>query len=134
MGLFDNIRCHFPLPDGFEGDIEYQTKDTQAQYLDHYTITEDGRLVLDEKPEEAIPFHGALSFHASNVCGSGPDGYMTDDDSPGWSREYVALFDRGRLLKIEGGVEPWPGGGRVGKHITRDEFNAAFRSKDGQRP
>jgi hypothetical protein len=30
MGMFDTLRCRYPLPDGFTGDLEYQTKDTPA--------------------------------------------------------------------------------------------------------
>ena len=116
--MFDNLRCEYPLPDGFEGDASYQTKDTPDQCLNDYTITADGTLVQqlyrsepvpeDEKPDaevgslreilgrsrrvadgttEALDFHGAIEFYS---CG--PDSA---------EREYVALFDHGKLLKIE---------------------------------
>lgn len=130
MGMFDNIRCHYPLPDGFAGDLEYQTKDTEEQFLCHYTITEDGRLILhseryEDVPENELPypdmpfigsmrriptgdvpvdFHGALTFYTGNWSGSGPNGYITNDGQHGWWREYTALFDHGKLLKIEGGI------------------------------
>lgn len=136
MGLFDYIRCEYPLPDGFDGDLTYQTKDTPAYYMEHYTITAEGKLIHHsvtyetrpkaERPfpdaEEGswralagsvravpagsveVPFHGALNFYTSNIGASGPHGYATDDDEPGWYRDYVALFDRGQLIKIEGGL------------------------------
>lgn len=136
MGMFDYIRCHYKLPDGFTDDIEYQTKDTDEQFLCHYTITEAGRLILhseryEETPKEKrpfqnapedspltffgamtrvqvedieVPFHGALTFYTGNHSGSSAKGYITPDDSHGWWREYTALFDRGQLLKIEGGL------------------------------
>lgn len=125
MGVFDYIRCHHPLPDGFTGDLEYQTKDTDEQYLGHYTIREDGALVhhatthefkddpthplgmsLHREPtgDVVVPFHGALNFYTGNHSGASARGYITPDGSHGWWREYTALYDHGRLLKIEGGV------------------------------
>jgi hypothetical protein len=44
MGVFDYLRCHFPLDLPGANELEYQTKDTPAQYLDHYEITKDGIL------------------------------------------------------------------------------------------
>lgn len=111
MGMFDNLRCLYQLPEGAptEG---YQTGDTEAQCLDLYEITEDGRLrrqtyriedhsdpdlpglmalagMMTRIPEgwEDVAFHGALTF------------YTHDDDGKWW--EFTALYDRGTLLKIE---------------------------------
>lgn len=44
MGVFDYLRCKYPLPVEGANELEYQTKDTDAQYLDHYEIREDGSL------------------------------------------------------------------------------------------
>lgn len=44
MGMFDNIRCKYPLPWPEVQDDIWQTKDTEAQYLDQYEIREDGTL------------------------------------------------------------------------------------------
>jgi len=47
MELSDYLICKYPLPvDGVEGvnDLEFQTKDTNAQSLDLYEIREDGTL------------------------------------------------------------------------------------------
>jgi hypothetical protein len=44
MGLFDYVRCEVPLPDGFDGEL--QTKDFDCPYMETYTITKDGRLLL----------------------------------------------------------------------------------------
>ena len=43
MGLYDNVRCRYPLPDQEAQDFRFQTKSTPAPYLDDYEITEDGR-------------------------------------------------------------------------------------------
>ena len=45
MGMFDDIRCKYPLPiDNDLKDEIFQTKDTPAQWLDVYEIREDGTL------------------------------------------------------------------------------------------
>lgn len=44
MGMFDNVRCDYPLPvEGCQGRL-YQSKDTPAQFLDSYEIRADGTL------------------------------------------------------------------------------------------
>src|SRR5262245_1886337 len=44
MGMFDTIRCEYPLPDPRHQDLEYQTKDLDCA-LFHYKITRVGQLV-----------------------------------------------------------------------------------------
>ncbi len=44
MGMFDDLRCHYPLPREGANDLAYQTKDTPAQWLDLYEIRADGSL------------------------------------------------------------------------------------------
>ncbi len=44
MGMFDYLKCKYPLPDADDNDLEYQTKDTPAQLLDNYEIRADGTL------------------------------------------------------------------------------------------
>ncbi|MDP2171888.1 MAG: hypothetical protein Q8J96_15870, partial [Rhodocyclaceae bacterium] len=44
MGMFDYLKCKYPLPDAGDDDLEYQTKDTPAQFLDNYEIRADGSL------------------------------------------------------------------------------------------
>lgn len=44
MGMFDYLKCSYKLPfKGLRG-VEFQTKDTPSQYLDHYEIRKDGTL------------------------------------------------------------------------------------------
>jgi hypothetical protein len=45
MGMFDDIRCKYPLPIEGACELPYQTKDTDAQFLDQYEITEKGELI-----------------------------------------------------------------------------------------
>lgn len=48
MGMFDDLRCDYPLPAPNCEGLSFQTKDTPAQYLDLYTITADGELLEEE--------------------------------------------------------------------------------------
>ncbi len=45
MGMFDNVRCHMPLPKGFEALQEhvFQTKDLDC-IMDEFTIQSDGTI------------------------------------------------------------------------------------------
>jgi len=44
MGMFDYIRCSYPLPLEGANAHTYQTKDAPAQFCDIYEIREDGTL------------------------------------------------------------------------------------------
>lgn len=44
MGMFDEVICEMPLPDGWEHPV-FQTKDFEDPYLDKYVIRADGRLI-----------------------------------------------------------------------------------------
>jgi hypothetical protein len=48
MGMFDNVRCEYPLPVDGANEFLFQTKDTPAQYLDDYEIRADGTLWYEE--------------------------------------------------------------------------------------
>lgn len=45
MGMFDYLRCEYPLPDEKFQHWNFQTKSTPSQFMDNYLITQDGRLV-----------------------------------------------------------------------------------------
>lgn len=44
MGMFDDLKCKYPLPLVGANDVDYQTKDTPSQFMDKYEIREDGTL------------------------------------------------------------------------------------------
>lgn len=44
MGMFDQVRCRYSLPGVGVLDVEFQTKDTPAQFGEDYEIREDGTL------------------------------------------------------------------------------------------
>lgn len=49
MGMYDDIRCDYPLPAPGANDLTgYQTKDTPAQECDLYVIDKDGGLHHEE--------------------------------------------------------------------------------------
>ncbi len=77
MGLFDTIRCEYPLPDPAHNALEFQTKSLDP-CLNDYTITRDGKLVLDERGDSLVgavhertirrrecAFHGDLTMYTS---------------------------------------------------------------------
>lgn len=98
MGMYDEVVCSHALPDGWNpaGHV-FQTKDTDCD-LDRYVLEVDGRLTLDGEP---IPFHGALNFYTSNWGGCGMGLEMTSDDTPPWRADYTALYDNGKLVRID---------------------------------
>lgn len=84
MGMFDNLTCEYPLPaEPKPHEKSFQTKDFDCQ-LDHYTITDDGRLLRDGA---AVSYHGTFRFYT----------YTSDDM---WF-EYEAKFTDGRLIAIQ---------------------------------
>ncbi|MFQ5491888.1 MAG: hypothetical protein ACE5GE_14315 [Phycisphaerae bacterium] len=93
MGLFDDIRCKYPLGHPEVQDELFQTKDTPAQWLDKYEIREDGtlwhetydtrieesddsllgvRVYRDNPRWEQVPYVGELEMYTS--LGKPPDG------------------------------------------------------------
>lgn len=109
MGMYDEIVCDYalepPPPTWVGPGHRYQTKDLDC-VLATYRIDPEGRLLLVgtlngplAEPEPVV-HHGELEFHASNIRGSGPALY-TRNGEDAESVGYTALYDRGRLVKIE---------------------------------
>lgn len=133
MGLYDELRVEYPLPDGWDPQGRlFQTKDTPDQYLSLYVLTADGRL-RHEESGECVAFHGDLTFYTDNICASGPCGVATEDDSAPWRAEYCALFDHGKLLKLEGRKQPYEGRAHITRKAWREYHNAweAGKSRKG---
>ncbi len=128
MGMYDHIICEYKLPDNFDpSGILFQTKDLDNN-LDTYRISAYGRLMHDyrewentpefELPNPEIPFigsirekegskktvdmnyHGFIRFYSNNICGFGPEGFITNNDEEPWKREYTAKFTDGDLVSI----------------------------------
>ncbi len=89
MGVFDYVRCHYSVAGcGDLSQIEFQSKETPAQYLDRYEIRADGTLwyqAYDERWEaddrapfkmwrhrdnerwEQTSFEGELEIHGDDL-------------------------------------------------------------------
>jgi hypothetical protein len=79
--MFDYLLCEYPLPDTAPKWITektlWQTKDTDAQYMENYTITKEGRLIhhsvlYENVPENERPYWGKPEWETSKVlqlCG-----------------------------------------------------------------
>jgi len=52
MGMFDDLRCEYPLPAPGANELSFQTKDTPAQWCDLYVIRADGTLWHEEYETE----------------------------------------------------------------------------------
>ncbi len=111
MGMFDEIRCKYPLPIALPDWVDwFQTKDLDCT-LRQFEITEDGRLIElpaepdtwnDADPGDWSDYHADLRFYTTNLAASGPDGRWvqsgTGDDYE--SFEFVARFTDGKLTRI----------------------------------
>lgn len=72
MGMFDDLICTYPLPlEGANG-LAYQTKDTDAQFLDRYEIREDGTLWHEEYDHE--DHSDAARWERENPGKTAPEG------------------------------------------------------------
>ncbi len=68
MGMYDNVNCEYPLPETNAGmELDFQTKSFgdgfTGGFMDKYTITTGGELVLHKEswemvPEEERPYYG----------------------------------------------------------------------------
>jgi hypothetical protein len=94
MGMFDEIRCEYPLPGDAPADaadLDFQTKDLDC-LLEKYTITKDG--VLQGKEH----FTGSINFYTNNIV-AGP-GIYTADGEDAHHLEYLAVFVDGKISEI----------------------------------
>lgn len=98
MGMFDTIRCEYPLRDKQFQKESFQTKSLEC-LLDEYKITKRGRLVLvgsgrRNKSDQIVDteHHGDIRFYTS--VGE------RDDGSYEWV-EYEARFTEGTVKWIK---------------------------------
>jgi len=135
MGLYDEVVCEYPLPDGYDATgIVFQTKDLTNE-LERWTITVDGDLV-DAQGRRAIfrihpstsfmcPFTGAVRLIYSNDLAGGGGRVCTVDNAPPQIWRYTILFQDGRVIGAEGGSTL-----REGLlHVPREEF---WKQVEGQ--
>ena len=92
MGMYDNVRCVLPLPDGFEGNL-FQTKSFEAPYMRGLVIAEDRRLYeeIDGERKLVKDYHGYINFYEFD--------HIIDGKGYGW-HEYDAKFTDGECVEI----------------------------------
>jgi hypothetical protein len=122
MGMFDTIKCYYPLPDERLQKEEFQTKDLE-NLLNDYTITEDGLLIHHVKeyelvPEEERPYYGTKEWdknpivqvlgmfkskfiYDEHVNYNGDLIFYTFNHKTSNLTEYKASFVDGVLIKLE---------------------------------
>jgi hypothetical protein len=98
MGMFDTIRCEYPLPENSFQEESFQTKSLEC-LLDEYTITKRGRLILHmhrhyqtKTKDVDVEYHGDLRFYTS--VGE------RDEGTYEWV-EYKARFTEGKVQWIK---------------------------------
>lgn len=129
MSMFDYIRCEVPLPDGFEGEPLFQTKDFECVLATH-TIRNDG-LYLDDGHYETVPkserpnpdadeetlesLQGSLRWVPNLVHHPEAHGIFEfyGTDAGGNSHRYEVKFTDGQLIGIKVKVDS-PKTGLVG--------------------
>ena len=109
MGMFDNIRCQYPMPVEGANDLDYQTKSTPEQWLDNYEIREDGTLFheayesrTEDSPESPIGFYvrrDKLRWEAVNLTGEIRFYTSLPPKHSGWI-EWSAYFVAGKLNQL----------------------------------
>lgn len=93
MGMFDYLRCEYPLPGTqLEFIEEFQTKDF-GRTLSVISIDSDGNLDRN--------YTGQVNFYGSNTVASNHAGvYTTNGEDSEWA-EYKATFIDGKLTNIK---------------------------------
>lgn len=96
MGLFDEVRCEYRLPNPAHQGLVFQTKDLE-NLMDEYVITRRGRLVRTKRGLLAPrPCRVVCSIHQDlRICGSvevGPEEHE-------WI-EYIFRFTEGRVTRV----------------------------------
>lgn len=92
MGMFDYVRCQYPLPVEGANALDYQSKDTPAQLLETYEIRGDGRLWHYPRPV-LCDLTGEIRFCSRLKV---PDGKKGIDGFI----EFVAYFEKGKVILL----------------------------------
>ena len=88
MGMFDYVKCEYPLPDDGPQHVVFQSKDLPHLLFDNFVITKNGRLIHKVYNSYIdTNFHGEIRF-----CD------LTEKKE--WF-EYSALFNDGQLIVIK---------------------------------
>ena len=96
MGMFDTLKCEYPLPDKIVQKDSFQTKSLDC-LLNNYTISKRGKLILQPYNKTSVnkitvDFHGDLQFYTSR-------GSWEENNYERF--EYIARFTEGNLQWIK---------------------------------
>jgi hypothetical protein len=97
MGMFDWVRCEYPLPIKETNKVIYQTK-SMLNNLDSFIIKEDGKLYHISFDDEGVVSDDTAKFYENFTGELLFYGHLDDATSSGWV-EYSSYFIRG-VLKI----------------------------------
>lgn len=113
MGMFDDLRCKYPLPVEGANNVAYQTKDAQADpYMEQFEIREDGSIWrelydVEDRSDFALgigedKFAGCMSrinkrWEPHNITGEVR--FYTWDKDAG-SLEFSSYFLNGQLREL----------------------------------
>jgi len=103
MGMFDYVKCDYPLPRAEDVGAEFQTKDFDNPFMEQYIITAEGRLTKpkvryedrsDPKAEGLMAFCGMMT--------PVPTGEIEDLNWHGYLHfgDYKAKFTDGKVVEI----------------------------------
>ena len=67
MGMFDEIKCEYPLPGNPSKDEIYQTKSMDCPYLDQYRINTDGTIDMERVERRYTYDETKTGFDAHDV-------------------------------------------------------------------
>jgi len=97
MGLFDCVRCKYPLPGNPPDNLdEFQTKDLECS-MHQYVITSDGELVGERAEDYATC---TVDLYFSNIVSSGAGVYTSNGDDA-HSGNYRVTFVAGKVFSVE---------------------------------
>jgi len=114
MGMFDYLRCEYPLPVEGANKILYQTKDTPSMWLDEYLIDENGDLygeeydIEDRSDKTKGPLESMLGCMTRvNIRKVKSDytgeirfyGFKDDVNYKGWV-EFSSYFESGKIKNL----------------------------------
>ena len=112
MGLYDEVVCHYPLPDGYDASgIVFQTKHLGCG-MARWTITQDGNL-LDPEGRWTSNYTAELTMIYSNSLAAGKGYVCTVDDAPCTLWRYTLYFNAGQVVAARGGAQPMGSGTQI---------------------
>lgn len=95
MGMFDEVRCDYPLPGTPPEFIKpghlFQTKDLNC-LMEEYAIDAGGVISIPE-------FTGTIGFYTSNICGTGA-GVFTENGEDAESVAYRGVFVGSKIVSL----------------------------------